>query len=540
MALSGNQYGLQLGGYAKVVLWPEPLSRAFEIPLSESRNVSGTKEISMAKRATGTLLEIDISFSSKIPLHRQLYLAVKTAILHGRLRPGARLPSSRMIAEDLRLSRTTVLNALDQLSAEGYLEGKIGSGTRVASAVPGDLKELALTQSRLSQSRPKPRISRRARARPNFDFSFLRTPARPLRPGQPEEGLFPLHLWSRLAAKHWRRATRDPEHADSLGYRPLRQAICDYIGKLRAVRCEPDQVLIVGGAQQALYLCAHTLLDPGDAVWMEDPGYPRARAAFLSAGLRIIPVPVDSEGLVVSAGEKRHPAPKLVFVTPSFQCPLGSMMSLSRRFELLRLASRSKAWVLEDDYFGEYRYGTGPIASLQSLDRDERVIYIGNFSKSIVPSLRIGYLVLPPALVEVFKMVRSSISRQPPGVDQGMLAEFISEGHLESHLRTTLRLYRERQEALVDAIGQQAQGILETAPSGTGMYLVAWLGPGVDDQAAARAAVAHGVDVIPLSAFSIRQLRRQGLVLGYSAYPVNRIRPAVEQLCEALSTMPRS
>jgi GntR family transcriptional regulator / MocR family aminotransferase len=492
----------------------------------------------MGKRASGTLLEIDISFSAKIPLHRQLYLAVKTAILNGRLRSGVRLPSSRMIAEDLRLSRTTVLNALDQLSAEGYLEGKIGSGTRVASAVPGNLKELALTQARLSQSRPKPRISRRARVRPNFDFSFLRTAARPLRPGQPEEALFPLHLWSRLAAKHWRRATRDPEHADSLGYRPLRQAICDYIGKLRAVRCEPDQVLIVGGAQQALYLCAHTLLDPGDAVWMEDPGYPRARAAFLSAGLRIIPVPVDSEGLVVSAGEKRHPAPRLVFVTPSFQCPLGSMMSLSRRFELLRFASRSKAWVLEDDHFSEYRYGTGPIASLQNLDRHEQVIYIGNFSKSIVPSLRIGYLVLPPALVEVFKMVRSSISRQPPGVDQVILAEFISEGHLEGHLRTTLRLYRERQEALVDAIGQQGHGILETAPSGTGMYLVAWLRPGVDDQAAARAAAAHGVDVIPLSAFSMRRLRRQGLVLGYSAYPVNRIRVAVEKLSEALSTMP--
>jgi GntR family transcriptional regulator / MocR family aminotransferase len=536
--LSGNQCWLQLEGYQKVVLGPEPLLRVFEIPLSKTPKCSRGKEISMAKRTAGTLLEIDISFLSKTPLHRQLYLAIKTAVLNGRLRPGARLPATRMIAEDLRLSRTTVLNAFDQLSAEGYLEGKIGSGTRVASAVPGDLKELALTQARLSQSRPRPRISRRARVRPNFDFSFLRTPARPLRPGQPEEGLFPLHLWSRLAAKHWRRATRDPEHADSLGYRPLRRAICDYIGKLRAVRCEPDQVLIVGGAQQALYLCAHTLLDPGDAVWMEDPGYPRARAAFLSAGLRIVPVPVDSDGLLVSVGEEREPAPKLVFVTPSFQCPLGAMMSLSRRFELLRFARQSKAWILEDDYFGEYRYGAGPVASLQSLDRHERVIYIGNFSKSIAPSLRIGYLVLPPALVEVFKTVRSSIGRQPPGVDQGMLAEFISEGHLENHLRTTLRLYRERQEALVDAIGQQAQGLLETAPSGTGMYLVAWLRAGLDDQAAARAAVAHGVDVIPLSAFSIRRLRRQGLVLGYSAYPVNHIRAAVGQLCEALSTMP--
>ena len=490
----------------------------------------------MAKRPTGTLLEIEISFSGNEPLHRQVYLAIKNAILHGRLRPGARLPSTRIIAGDLGLSRTTVLNAFDQLYAEGYVEGKVGSGTRVASCIPGDLQELAVrTQARLGKSHIGPKISQRARLDSTTDLSFLRTPARPLRPGQPEVRLFPLELWSRLAAKHWRRATRDPEHADSLGYRPLRQAICDYIAKLRGVRCEPEQVLIVGGAQQALYLCAHTLLDAGEAAWIEDPGYPRARAAFLSAGLKIVPVPVDSEGLVLSAGKKKNPAPKLVFVTPSFQCPLGSMLSLSRRFELLGLANENNTWILEDDYFSEYRYGSSPVASLQSLDRDERVIYIGNFSKSIVPSLRIGYIVLPSTLVEVFKRIRSTMGRQPPGVDQAVLAEFISEGHLERHIRTTLRTYRERQEALVDAIRREGNGLLETSPTGIGMYLVAWLKPGVDDQAAAKAAAAHGVDAIPLSAFSIVPLQRHGLVLGYSAYEVEHIRLAVKRLCSALS-----
>jgi len=263
---------------------------------------------------------------------------------------------------------------------------------------------------------------------------------------------------------------------------------------------------------------------------MEDPGYPRARAAFLSAGLKVIPVPVDSEGLVVSAGKKIDPSPKLVFVTPSFQCPLGSMMSLSRRFELLELARVSNAWILEDDYFGEYRYGSGPTPSLQSIDQNEQVIYIGNFSKSIAPSLRIGYLVLPPALVESFQRVRLTMSRQPPGVEQAILAEFINQGHLERFVRATLRAYRERQAALVDAIQTHAKGLLETSPSGTGMYLVAWLNPGVDDQAAARAAAAHGVDVIPLSTFCIKPLRRKGLVLGYSAYEVNRIGWAVKRL----------
>jgi GntR family transcriptional regulator / MocR family aminotransferase len=488
----------------------------------------------MPKRATGKALEVEISVSGDTPLHRQLYTAIKRAILDGRLRPGTRLPSTRIVAEDLRVSRTTVLNAFDQLSAEGYLEGKVGSGTRVASYVPGDLAKQA-QRAQLRSSHSKARISQRAHLHPSADLSFLRTSARPLRPGQPEVSLFPRELWSRLAAKHWRRATRDPEHIDSLGYRPLRQAICDYVGRLRAVRCEPDQVLIVCGAQQALYLCAHTLLDPGESVWMEDPGYPRARAAFLSAGLKVIPVPVDSEGLIVSAGKQIDPAPRLVFTTPSFQCPLGAMLSLARRFELLGLAKLNNAWILEDDYFSEYRYGTGPVASLQSIDQNERVIYIGNFSKSIAPSLRIGYLVLPLALVESFQRVRFTMSRQPPGVEQALLAEFMNEGHLESFVRATLRTYRERQEALVDAIGAHAKGLLETTATGTGMYLVAWLNPGVDDQAAARAAAREGVDAIPLSTFCIKPLRRHGLVLGYSAYDGNRIRLAVKQLGRALS-----
>jgi GntR family transcriptional regulator/MocR family aminotransferase len=489
----------------------------------------------MSKRAMGTVFEVEINSSNEGPLHRRLYSSVKHAILDGRLRPGARLPSTRIIASDLRISRTTVLNAFDQLAAEGYLEGKVGSGTRVAWCVPGDLAKKSAHRSHLRVVHTKPMVAVRAHLPRDTDLSFLRTAPRPLRPGQPEVSLFPLELWSRLAAKHWRRAVRDPEHIDSLGYRPLRQAICDYIGRLRGVRCEADQVLITCGAQQALYLCAHTLLDPGGSVWIEDPGYPRARAAFLSAGLKVIPVPVDSEGLVVSAGKKIEPSPRLVFATPSFQCPLGSMMSLARRFELLTLAATTGAWILEDDYFSEYRYGSHPVASLQSIDQTGRVIYIGNFSKSVVPSLRIGYVVLPPALVETFPHVRSTMGRQAPGVEQAILAEFINEGHLDRLVRMALRTYRERQEALVDAINGNAKGSLETSPSGTGMYLVAWLNPGVDDQAVARLAAAHGVDAIPLSTFCMKPLARKGLVLGYSSYEPNRIRSAVRQLCVVLS-----
>jgi len=489
------------------------------------------------KKPSGTVLNVDIRFSGGKPLYRQLYMAVKGAILDGRLRPGARLPSTRIIAADFNMSRTTVLNAFDQLSAEGYLKARVGSGTTVAPFIPGDLGKRPRDRARPAPSSAALRIAERAHLDPFHDLSFLRRPSRPLRPGEPELALFPREIWSRLAAKHWRRANRDPEHIDSLGFRPLRQAISEHVGRLRAVRCDPDQVLITCGAQQALYLAASALLDPREPVWMEDPGYPRARAAFLSAGLRVIPVPVDSEGLAVSAGRNIEPNPRLVFVTPSFQCPLGTMMSLRRRFELLETAQEKNAWVLEDDYFGEYRHGASPTASLQSIDRNERVIHIGNFSKSIAPSLRIGYMILPPAVVNVMKDVRSTMSRQPPGVEQAILAEFITEGHLDRHLRTTLRVYRERQQALIAAIEENARGLLETVPGGTGMYLVAWLARGMDDQIAAEAAARRGVDTVPLSAFCRQPLNRKGLVLGYSAYEGNRIRKAIRELCAALSHM---
>jgi GntR family transcriptional regulator / MocR family aminotransferase len=250
----------------------------------------------------------------------------------------------------------------------------------------------ATQQNPIPIVRRKPRIARRALAH-SLRHRPAATPARPFRPGLPDISSLPLELWSRLAAKHWRRAADELyEHADSLGYLPLRKAICDYVSRSRAVRCDPDQVIITTGAQQALYLCARTLLDAGESVWMEDPGYPRARVAFQSAQLNVIPISVDSEGLNSAASSEKRSAPQMIYATPSFQCPLGYTMTLERRFDLLRVAARNNAWILEDDYFSEFRYGTDPVASLQWLDRNERVIYIGNFSKNVVPFLRIGFL----------------------------------------------------------------------------------------------------------------------------------------------------
>jgi GntR family transcriptional regulator / MocR family aminotransferase len=493
----------------------------------------------VSKRSLEVLLDVAVDRASEVPLHRQLYLDVRRLILAGRLRPGSRLPSTRRLASDLCLSRTTVLDAFEQLIFEGYLEGKIGSGTRVSSQIPRDVHTLALAtqQNPIPTIRRKPRIARRALAQ-SFRERLAATPARPFRPGLPDIASLPLDLWSRLTAKHWRRAADQLYvHADSLGYLPLRKAICDYVSRLRAVRCDSDQVIITTGAQQALYLCANTLLNPGESIWMEDPGYPRARMAFKSAQLSVIPIPVDAEGLNSAASSEKRPAPQMIYVTPSFQCPLGYTMTLERRFDLLRVAARNNAWILEDDYFSEFRYGTSPVASLQSLDRNERVVYIGNFSKNVVPFLRIGFLVAPKSIVHTLKVARTSVSRQPPGIDQAALAEFIAGGHLERHVRTTLQIYRERHDELVDAIRTYGGGVLEASDGGVGMYLVARLAAGADDRAAAMTAAASGVDTVPLSGFSIRQLRRGGLVLGYSAYETKMIRAATQRLCNALLRM---
>jgi GntR family transcriptional regulator/MocR family aminotransferase len=458
-------------------------------------------------------------------------------ILDGRLRAGDRLPSTRMLARDLRLSRTTVVNALEQLALEGYVQGRVGSGTRVATAIPADVRRLALSRKAALQLVKAP-TSSRAQLSAAFAWGFDEGMPRPLRPGHPDIRLLPLTVWARLTARHWRRSPeRFALHADSNGYAPLREAICDYVWRRRAVTCDPEQILIVAGAQHALFLSAHVLLDAQESVWMEDPGYPRARAAFRAAGLNVVPVPVDSQGLDVQAAIGLEPSARLAYVTPSFQCPLGSVLSLSRRFELLRHITRNGGWILEDDYFHEYRYGSDPIASLQSLDQSGRVIYIGNFSKSIVPFLRIGFLVVPPALVDAFRRIRAALGRQPPGIDQAALADFITEGHLERHLRTTLEVYRERQEVLINVLEQRGDGMLEPSRGGTATYLVARLKRGVDDRSAAGIAARHQVESVPLSAFSIRPLKPGGLVLGYSGYETTNIRKAASQLCAAMRSM---
>ena len=293
-------------------------------------------------------------------------------------------------------------------------------------------------------------------------------------------------------------------------------------------------MLVVSGSQHALHLCSQVLLDVGDVAAMEDPGYPLARAAFLGVGARVAPVGIDQEGLVVSALIKRRLRPRLVYVTPSHQCPLGMPMSLSRRLQLIDFAHRMNAWILEDDYLSEYRYFSRPLPALQSLDANGRVIYIGTVSKTLIPALRIGYVILPDPLLDVFVRARVAMDRQPPAVDQAALAEFISEGWLERHIRQTRVRYMERQQCLIDAIREEMPDLLNVSPVGAGVYLVGHLKNGMTSTTAARAAETHGVGAVPLSMMSLRPVKPDGLLLGYGAYTVEQIRAAVKQLSSAL------
>jgi GntR family transcriptional regulator/MocR family aminotransferase len=470
------------------------------------------------------------------PLHRQLYERLRESVLSGSLRPGTRLASTRTMARELGVSRNTVMAAFNQLLAEGYLQGRVGSGTYVTRTLPDDVL-------RARSTRPERTSVDRGRGLSGRGRQLVGTPvtvARPgapvaFRPGLPALDEFPLDLWSRLVARRWRDATPDLlGYGDPAGYRPLREAIAAHLGVARSVRCEPEQVVIVSGSQQALDLASRLLVDPGDTVWIEDPGYLGARAAFSGAGAEIVSVPVDAEGLVVEAGVARAPDAAMVYVSPSHQYPLGVTMSLARRLALLEWARTAGAWVLEDDYDSETRYAGRPLAALQGLDADGRVIYMGTFSKVMLPSLRLGYLVLPPDVVEAFVKARAVSDRHSPTVEQAALADFINEGHFDRHIRRMRMLYADRQAALLHAAQRHLDGLLEIHPHSAGKHVVGLLPESANDVALSERAREHRVEAQPLSVYYLHEPPRPGFVLGYAAVPERATRAAVLRLAQAL------
>jgi GntR family transcriptional regulator/MocR family aminotransferase len=491
---------------------------------------------SMKRIASGVSPVIAVNRRAAKPLHRQIYDAFRTNIIRRNLRAGQAVPSTRTLAIELSVSRIPVLNAYAQLLAEGYFESRAGAGTFVSSLLPGQLFECAQTgaaaKSALAGSR---RASQRSAMLPRFKNAPWIYGRGAFGIGQMSLEYFPFGLWARLTARHCRSVSAKSLHfGDPMGSLDFRETLAQYLRTARAVNCDAEQIMIVSGSQQALEISARVLLDAGDHVWMEEPGYRLAQQVVKLAGCRVVPVPVDHEGMDVAAGIAECAKARAAFVTPSHQFPLGATMSVSRRLQLLTWAQRADAWIVEDDYDSEYRYKEMPIASLQGLDRNARVIYIGTFSKTLFPALRVGYLVIPPDLVERFVAVRHAMDIYPAQLSQAVLRDFIAEGHFARYVRRTRMLYSERRRALVEALSGEFGHRMEVLGSEAGTHLVAIPGQEVDDRKFVVRAAAEGLWMWPLSPSYLGKKRRHGFVLGYGSAPSRTLPKAVRHLARLL------
>lgn len=490
----------------------------------------------------GLYARLALSSGSETPLYRQLYDRLRSAILTGYVAKGAALPSTRALSEALGISRNTILNAYDQLAAEGYIVGRGGSGTVVAPVLPENLMQIS---SHPVTSAPSPDhqnlgISERGRA-------YLHSPPMPsnragkgqlkaFQLGQPALDAFPFDIWGKYIARRARyTASKLYTYQDAAGFAQLREAIANHLVVTRGVRCNEGQIIIVSGSQGALDLATRVLIDDGDEAWIEDPGYLGARGALVGAGAQLIPVPVDGAGLDVAAGIARAPTARIAYVTPSHQFPMAVTMSLSRRLALLDWAAKAQAWILEDDYNSEYRFSGRPIAALQGLDTANRVIYIGTFSKVLFPALRLGYLVVPESLLDAFHAARRFIDVHPPTLEQGVLADFMDDGHLIRHIRRMRSLYAERRELLV-SLAQEFLPLDIHAPE-AGMHLVGWLRDGMDDRTASQYAAAEGVFAPPISTFSMGNPLPSALLMGYASVTEAEIREGVQNLRRAFDAL---
>ena len=449
-------------------------------------------------------------------LRQQVYLRLREAIEAGTFAPGARLPPSREHARVLGVARNTVLWAAERLQAEGYLVARVGDGTYVAerAAAParGKAAGSGVTAHQL--------LSLRGRliAETGLRWNPPSLPPLPFRTGQPALDDFPFALWQRLERQtSAAQRVACAGYHDPAGHPPLRAAIAQWLLVSRGIRCDAARVLITAGSQQALDLIARLLLDVGDEVLVEDPGYPGIRASLLGHGALVRPVPVDAEGLCIAQGAARWPRARLAVVTPTHQFPLGVRMSLARRSALLDWARLQRAWVVEDDYDGEFQYGPQRIPALCSMAHDARVLYVGTFSKSLGAGLRLGFVVLPEVLVEPFTRARAMSDRHSPGAAQDVLARFIADGHLLRHLRRMRELYRVRQASMIHSVARATHGAITLAPSLQGMHLAFETDGRTRDTALAERAAQAGVQLAPISRYCIGA-KRNGWLFGYAGY----------------------
>jgi GntR family transcriptional regulator/MocR family aminotransferase len=473
------------------------------------------------------------------PLNRRLYLSLRGAILSGRITAGVQLPSTRELARDLGMSRNTVMSAMNQLVAEGYLIARQGSGTFVSDTLP-DLGPLrpAVRGRRAVQADgadgASPReLSQRGRLL-TAQSGAADLEVQPFAPGEIDFADFPIQLWQKLQAKHWRSLDRDLlDYGQHGGYMPLRAAIAQYLSLSRAVRVTPEQVLITSGTQQSLDLAARLLTDHGDEAWVENPCYWGARRALQAAGLKLKPITVDAEGMAPSAADWQQGRPRLIYVTPSHQYPLGHVMSLQRRRALLQFAARQRCWIFEDDYDSEFRFGGRPYASLQGLDDHAQVLYSGTFSKVMYPGIRLGYLVVPRDLLCAFNTGLYDLYRPGQLMLQAALADFITEGHLNTLIRRLRVSYQARRDELSRRIQRCLGARVQISGQDSGLHLCLLfrVQDAVDDEAIARAAAAQGMTVRPLSRYYLDAPQQRGLIIGYAYVPDARVAPWAQKLC---------
>lgn len=495
----------------------------------------------MIKRVGGALLlSLEIDRRAPETISNQLYTAMRDFIHAGGLHLGERLPASRTLAGDLKLSRTTVINVFDRLMSEGLIESRTGAGTFVSDAwmstrpQPPEETDVEVVK----QPQLKPRLSRTYSQASHAFVDRLPHQTKAFTTALPAFDAFPRALWAQLMIKHWRSQDEiSMGYADPRGYPPLRQAIASHLLSNRGIKCEPEQIFIVSGAQQAFQLIGSVLLDPKENVWFENPGAIGARNSLIACGARLIPVPVDQDGLVVENGLQQAPQFRLAFVTPSHQQPLGVSMSLDRRFALLQAAEEADAFIIEDDYDGEFRYSGHPPPTLKSIDSINRVIYVGTFSKTLFPALRLGFLLAPPPLVEVFDHVSKALLQGVPSSHQGVVADFMQEGHFATHIRRMRKTYAERHQVLCDAASQRLSGLLDIVPTDTGLHTIGRLPPGISETRVAAAALEKDIVVTPIERFCIAPTETKGLVLGFSGIKPPAIVAGVEILTEVLEKL---
>ncbi|WP_299848494.1 PLP-dependent aminotransferase family protein [uncultured Roseovarius sp.] len=489
----------------------------------------------MPKSPGGALLSgFDIDRMSPVPIYRQLDASLRRLILKGTLSPGQKLPSTRELATDLGVSRITVKSVYEQLVAEGYAQAKTGAGTFISKGLDFEATP-RIRSARRKPTPPEVEISDRARTIMSSKASARHGKTDPFRPGVPALDLFPVKVWDKYMMEAMTCHERhNLSYGQVNGSAALRRSIANHLTDARGMQVDPDQIVITSGAQQAFVLIAFVLLKKGDTVWYENPGHIAGRDVMQIMGANVAPVPIDDEGMDLSHAQDNHPTPTLIFTTPSHQQPLGTTMSLVRRLSLLNYAHDNDAWIIEDDYDSEFRYRGRPLPALSALDSKRRVFYVGTFSKSMFASMRLGYIVVPPGLVETFAKARNLLGQSSSAVVEQALSRFMEDGRFVEHIRKMRRIYRERRDVLFDCLMNDCAAYLTPQTTDAGMHMLGWLKNGLDDQVAHRALLAAGIESLPLSVYCLEPVGRPAIVLGFSCAPAARIPKLVKRMAAVL------